>query len=269
MRSRRGFTSGAVILSLLAAASCGDDSKQGATADTVVVSTVQPAAKSATTVGAAAVPLTEVPGTAPPVIVPADIVDTAVAAGSFTTLTRLLTEAGLVETLKGAGPFTVFAPTDAAFAAVPPEVLQLLSANQGLLSEVLTYHVVSGELRAADLVVGAVKSVQGEQVEYALVDGSPTVNGAPIITADIATSNGVIHAIDAVLIPQSVADAIAGFGAPPVTDPPATPRTTAPKPRTTPAPPATDGPPRTDGPPSTEAPPDTEAPHSTEAVQEG
>jgi transforming growth factor-beta-induced protein len=264
MRSRQGIAAGAVALSLLAAA-CGSDASPEAVADTTVAAVVTTAAAE-TTVAETAAPAasTEAPAATEAPALP-NIVETAVAAGSFTTLTKLVTDAGLVETLQGPGPFTVFAPTDEAFAAVPPEVLTLLGASKELLTEVLTYHVVNGAVLAADVTTGAVPSVQGEDLALVAADGKVTVNGANVTTADIAASNGVIHVIDAVLIPQSVLDAIEAFSTPPATNAPAPPKTTAPKPRTTPAPPRTDAPPATDGPPRTDAPPATDAPPRTDA----
>lgn len=134
-----------------------------------------------------------------------DIVDTAVAAGDFNILASLLTAAGLVDTLKGAGPFTVFAPSDEAFAKVPEEILDNLAADpQGALTDVLTYHVLPDRVMAADITDGfEATTVQGETVAFS-VDGSAVmINGAKIVQTDIEASNGVIHVIDAVLIPGS------------------------------------------------------------------
>ncbi len=134
---------------------------------------------------------------------PKDIVDTAVAAGSFNTLAKLLTDAGLVETLKGEGPFTVFAPTDEAFAAVPADTLAALGADKALLAKVLTYHVVPGKVMAADIAAGDVATVAGPTVKLSVVDGKVMVNDATVVTADVAASNGVIHVIDKVLLPPA------------------------------------------------------------------
>jgi uncharacterized surface protein with fasciclin (FAS1) repeats len=131
----------------------------------------------------------------------ADIVDTAVAAGNFKTLVTALKEAGLVDTLKGPGPFTVFAPTDEAFAKIPKADLDKLLANKAKLKAVLTYHVVSGKVMAADIKAGKVKSVQGEQLTLA-TKGGVMVNKAKVVSADVAADNGVIHAIDTVLMPK-------------------------------------------------------------------
>ena len=130
-----------------------------------------------------------------------DIVDTAVAAGNFSTLVTAVKAAGLVETLKGAGPFTVFAPTDEAFAKVPKATLEGLLADKAALTKVLTYHVVAGKVMAADVKAGHVKTVQGTDLAVA-TEGGVTVNGAKVVAADVAASNGVIHAIDTVLMPK-------------------------------------------------------------------
>jgi uncharacterized surface protein with fasciclin (FAS1) repeats len=131
----------------------------------------------------------------------ADIVDTAVAASNFKTLVTALKEAGLVDTLKGPGPFTVFAPTDEAFAKIPKADLDKLLANKDKLKAVLTYHVVSGKVMAADIKAGKVKSVQGEQLTLA-TKGGVMVNKAKVVSADVVADNGVIHVIDTVLMPK-------------------------------------------------------------------
>ncbi|MFO7634339.1 MAG: fasciclin domain-containing protein [Caldilinea sp.] len=139
----------------------------------------------------------------------ADIVDTAVAAGSFTTLVAAVEAAGLVDALKGEGPFTVFAPTDDAFAALPAEVLDAALADPtGLLTQVLLYHVVSGKVMSTDLSDGLeAPTLQGEMVKFTLGDNIAMVNNANITVVDIETSNGVIHVIDAVLLPPSITGA--------------------------------------------------------------
>lgn len=131
----------------------------------------------------------------------ADIVDTAVSAGNFKTLVTAVTAAGLVDTLKGPGPFTVFAPTDAAFAKIPKADLDALLKDKAALTKVLTYHVVPGKVMAKDIKAGAVKTVQGGNVTLAIM-GGVTVNGAKVVAADVAASNGVIHAIDTVIMPK-------------------------------------------------------------------
>jgi uncharacterized surface protein with fasciclin (FAS1) repeats len=131
----------------------------------------------------------------------ADIVDTAVKAGNFKTLVAAVQAAGLVDTLKGKGPFTVFAPTDEAFAKIPKETLDGLLKDKAALTKILTYHVVSGKVMAKDVKAGAVKTVQGQDITLATA-GGVTVNGAKVVAADVAASNGVIHAIDTVIMPK-------------------------------------------------------------------
>jgi uncharacterized surface protein with fasciclin (FAS1) repeats len=130
-----------------------------------------------------------------------DIVDTAVAAGNFKTLATALEAAGLVSTLKGPGPFTVFAPTDEAFAKVPKEQLDALLKDKAMLTKVLTYHVVPGKVMAKDVKAGKVKTVQGGAVTVK-TDGGVMVDGAKVTATDIAASNGVIHVIDTVIMPK-------------------------------------------------------------------
>jgi len=134
----------------------------------------------------------------------ATVVDVAIA-NDFTTLVAAVQAADLVDTLAGEGPFTVFAPTDEAFAALPAGALDalLLPENKDALSQILTYHVVSGDVMSTDLSSGMVPTVQGENVDV-VVDGGVTVNGANVILADVKAGNGVVHVIDAVLIPPSV-----------------------------------------------------------------
>lgn len=133
-----------------------------------------------------------------------DIVDTAVAAGKFTTLAKALTAADLVATLKGMGPFTVFAPTDEAFAKLPAATLQnlLKPENKAQLQRVLTYHVVPGKVMAADVVkMQTAKTVNGAAAAIAVRDGVVTVQQSRVVATDIAASNGVIHVIDSVMLP--------------------------------------------------------------------
>jgi uncharacterized surface protein with fasciclin (FAS1) repeats len=145
----------------------------------------------------------------------ADIVDTAVAAGSFNTLVAAVKAAGLVDTLKGAGPFTVFAPTDEAFAKVPKEVVAdlLKPENKAKLQAILTYHVVPGKVTADQVtkMKGAV-SVQGQQIDISTKDGGVMVDNAKVVKTDIMTSNGVIHVIDSVILPadKDIVDTAAG-----------------------------------------------------------
>jgi len=130
-----------------------------------------------------------------------DIVDTAVAAGQFKTLATALQAAGLIETLKGKGPFTVFAPTDAAFAKIPKAQLDALLADKAKLTAVLTYHVVPGKVMAKDVKAGKVKTVQGSELTLGTM-GGVTVDAAKVVQADIAADNGVIHVIDSVVMPK-------------------------------------------------------------------
>lgn len=133
---------------------------------------------------------------------PKDIVDTAVAAGNFKTLATALQAAGLVDTLKGSGPFTVFAPTDEAFAKLPAGTLDALLKDKAKLASILTYHVVSGKVMAADVVkLKTAKTVQGSNVTIDTAKGVK-VDGANVVKTDIACSNGVIHVIDAVILPK-------------------------------------------------------------------
>jgi transforming growth factor-beta-induced protein len=134
-----------------------------------------------------------------------DIVDTAIAAGSFNTLAKALTAAGLVETLKGKGPFTVFAPTDDAFAKLPAGTLEdlLKPENKEKLKSILTYHVVSGKLKAAAVIkLKTIKTVNGQELKITVKDGTVMVDNAKVTKTNIMCSNGVIHVIDAVLMPK-------------------------------------------------------------------
>ncbi len=131
-----------------------------------------------------------------------NIVDTAVSAGSFTTLVTAIQKAGLVDTLKGKGPFTVFAPTDAAFAKIPKGQLDALLADKAMLTKVLTYHVVAGKVMAADVKAGSAKSVEGSDLTITTSNGGVQVDSANVVKTDIVASNGVIHVIDSVMIPN-------------------------------------------------------------------
>jgi uncharacterized surface protein with fasciclin (FAS1) repeats len=130
-----------------------------------------------------------------------DIVDTAVSAGNFKTLATALTAAGLISTLKGPGPFTVFAPTDEAFAKIPKAQLDALLADKAKLTSVLTYHVVAGKVMAKDVKAGKVKTVQGSELTVSTT-GGVMVDNAKVTATDIVADNGVIHVIDTVLMPK-------------------------------------------------------------------
>lgn len=130
-----------------------------------------------------------------------DIVDTAVSAGSFKTLATALQAAGLVDTLKGKGPFTVFAPTDAAFAKIPKQDLDALLADKAKLTAVLTYHVVPGKVMSKDVKAGEVKTVEGSSLTVTTM-GGVKVDDAKVTATDIVADNGVIHVIDTVVMPN-------------------------------------------------------------------
>jgi len=163
-----------------------------AAATTVALAAIGPASASARTEGSA------VPASAKK-----DIVDTAVAAGNFDTLAALLKQAGLVKTLKGKGPYTVFAPTDKAFAKVPKATLDALGKDKAKLRSVLLYHVAKGKLIASKVVKRtSIKTLNGQRVRVRVRDGKVFVGGARVTTPDVAASNGVIHVINKVLIPR-------------------------------------------------------------------
>ena len=142
---------------------------------------------------------------APAPVAAGDIVEVATSAGSFSTLLAAVEAAGLVETLKGAGPFTVFAPTDAAFAKLPAGTVEALLADKERLAAVLTYHVLPGRVMAAEVIqAGSVQpaTVQGQTLDIRVMDGTVHVDEATVTTADVAATNGVIHVIDTVVLPE-------------------------------------------------------------------
>ena len=135
-----------------------------------------------------------------------DIIDTAVAAGSFKTLAAAVTAAGLVDTLKGAGPFTVFAPSDDAFAKLPAGTVEGLLKDIPALTKILTYHVVAGKVMAADVMTmdgKAAKTVNGADIKISIKDGVHLNGTSKVVTTDIACTNGVIHVIDSVIMPPA------------------------------------------------------------------
>lgn len=134
---------------------------------------------------------------------PQSIAATAAANPQLTTLNKLINDAGLTETLKGAGPYTVFAPTNDAFKAVPQKTLDALAADKALLRSVLTYHVVPGKVMAAEVKNGPVKTVQGANIALSRSGTFVTVEDAVVVTADVVTTNGVVHVVDRVLIPPA------------------------------------------------------------------
>jgi len=186
MISKKLIAAGLVAATLVLAA-CGSDDKAATT-------TVAPTTEA---------PMTTEPMTEP--AAPGDIVAVASANPDFSTLVTAVSAAGLVETLQGPGPFTVFAPTNAAFAALPAGILDklLLPENKEVLAQILTYHVVGSKVMAADVVAGDVPSVQGEPITIT-TDGGVKVNNANVTATDVAASNGVIHVIDAVILPPSL-----------------------------------------------------------------
>ncbi len=140
-----------------------------------------------------------------PAEVPNTVVDIAVGSADHTTLVAAVTAAGLVETLSGAGPFTIFAPTNAAFAALPAGTVDklLLPESKDALTGILTYHVVSGNVKAADLTDGqVVKTLNGQDLTVSIKDGVVMINGSKVVTADLAGTNGVVHVIESVLMPK-------------------------------------------------------------------
>jgi uncharacterized surface protein with fasciclin (FAS1) repeats len=189
---KKTLSSGILVVGLMAsAAACGSD--KATTTATTAAAAATTAAGAATTAA-----MTDAK--------PVDIVDTAVAAGSFKTLAAALTAAGLVDTLKGAGPFTVFAPTDEAFAKLPKGTLEdlLKPENKEKLAGILKYHVVSGKVAAADVVkLKDAKTVNGQNVTIEVKGADVMLNGTTKVTkTDIMASNGVIHVIDTVLLPK-------------------------------------------------------------------
>ena len=165
----------------------------------------EPAASEAAAVADEADDMADDAGTAEEAAAPGTIVDIAAGAADFSTLVAAAQAAGLVETLSGEGPFTVFAPTDAAFAALPAGLVDalLLPENKDALTKILTYHVVPGTVMAADIADGDVATVEGQNITLSTMDGV-TVNGMQVVQADIVASNGVIHVIDGVIVPPDV-----------------------------------------------------------------
>ncbi len=189
-RTRTRVMAIGAVAGLVALSACGDDGN-----DANETEATEAAAAAETSVADEAME-EEAAGT---------IVDVAVEAGSFETLVAAVEAAGLAETLSGEGPFTVFAPTDEAFAALPEGLVDalLLPENQEALTEILTYHVLDGEVLAADVTAGDVPTLQGEEITISTDDGV-MVNEATVTAADVMASNGVIHVIDAVLVPPSI-----------------------------------------------------------------
>ena len=199
-----------VLAAALAAAGCGgDDAEEPQTTQTAGNENVAPAPApmaAAPAEPAPAEPMAEAPAPEEPAAPQEkDIVDTAAAAGQFTTLVKAIQEAGLTETLKGPGPFTVFAPTDEAFAKLPAGKLDelLKPENKAKLTALLQYHVVPGEVKAADVAtMKKAKTVNGKQLKIKAKDDQVMINNAKVVSTDIDATNGVIHVIDTVLMPK-------------------------------------------------------------------
>ena len=197
MTSRVRLGSAALVLTALVGLSaCGSGRPNGSDAATTTAPPTTAAAMTTTT------------GAVPPTTIPVDIVATALTAGVFTELAGLVTDAGLVDTLRGTGPFTVFAPTDDAFGKLPLATLHAVQDDPKLLATVLTYHVVAGKLTVADLRTiadgaGTVKTVAGIDLKITREGHEVLVNGFRIAAGDVMASNGVIHVMGDVLVPPS------------------------------------------------------------------
>lgn len=181
----------AALMILPVAVACGAQSTDVAT---------DPAADTTTEAPATEMPTTDSAATGE------TIVDVAAANGSFTTLVAAVKAAGLAETLSSEGPYTVFAPTDDAFAALPAGTLDklLLPENKEVLAQILSYHVVSGEVPSSDVKTGMVATVEGSDLDVVANESGVTVNGAKVVQPDVVASNGVIHVVDSVLLPPSL-----------------------------------------------------------------
>jgi len=194
MRHRRITVAGAAVAAALTFSACGSDnaSTNASSAPAASASSAAPSTEATASPSASATTA----GT---------IVDVAAANPDFSTLVAAVKAAGLAETLSGAGPFTVFAPTNEAFAALPKGLVDklLLPANKATLTKILTYHVVPGKVMAADVKAGDVATVEGSKISLATT-GGVTVNGAKVTATDVNASNGVIHVIDKVLVPPGV-----------------------------------------------------------------
>ena len=194
----------AALIVLPVAVACGNqaaDTTSEAPADTEVPTEAEAPADTGVPAD------TEVPAAAEPMPTEGEtVVDVAMASGSFETLVAAVQAAGLAETLSAEGPYTVFAPTDDAFAALPEGTLEalLLPENQEVLAQILAYHVVPGEVPSSDVATGAVASVAGEDLNIVADADGVTVNEATVVQPDVMASNGIIHVIDSVLIPPSL-----------------------------------------------------------------
>ena len=196
-KSRLAAVAALALASGLVLTACSSSSDEAAAPE--------PAASEAAAIADEADAMADDAGTAEDAAAPGTIVDIATGAADFSTLVAAAQAAGLVETLNGEGPFTVFAPTDEAFAALPPGLVDalLLPENKDILAKILTYHVVPGTVMAADIADGDVATVEGQNVTLSTMDGV-TVNGVKVISADIVASNGVVHVIEGVIVPPDV-----------------------------------------------------------------
>lgn len=196
-KSRIAAIAAAALASGLVLTACSSSSDDGNAAE--------PAASEAAAVADDAEMEDDAEMASEPAEAPGTIVDIAAGAADFSTLVAAAQAAGLVDTLNGEGPFTVFAPTDAAFAALPEGLVDalLLPENKDTLAKILTYHVVPGTVMAADIADGDVATVEGQDITLSTADGV-TVNGVKVIQADIVASNGVVHVIEGVIVPPDV-----------------------------------------------------------------
>ena len=200
MKSLPKFLTSASVAAVLATGMTA--AVAGAYSDAETTTPVVAASSASGMIIAAAGRHTDAETSYPATAMQSDIIDTAVAAGQFNTLAKALTAAGLIDTLKGPGPFTVFAPTDAAFAKIPAAQLQALLADKAALTKVLTYHVVPGTVMAKDVKSGSVQTVEGQSLMLDVSSAGVKVNDANVIKTDIVASNGVIHVIDTVVLPN-------------------------------------------------------------------
>jgi uncharacterized surface protein with fasciclin (FAS1) repeats len=199
------------VISFSGCSSSGGSSASNSGTEPVAGEVASPESGGTTATSAAAIASTSTTA-APAVSLPTNtgqngmgnIVYTAVGAGNFLTLARLVTVTGLIDTLKTEGPFTVFAPTDAAFAKVPAETLNALAADKEKLRKVLLYHVVPGRLTAADMQTGETKTAEGASLKVNISGGSVSVDSSKVVAPDVMATNGVIHIIDSVLLPPDL-----------------------------------------------------------------
>lgn len=210
MRSRRRSALAATVaiglgsLSLVACSSSTDSATETPATEAPAAASAEAAPASETSAPAEAAAPADTTPTTMGSAAQNNIFFTAVGAGNFLTLAKLLANADLIETIKGPGPFTVFAPTDGAFAKVPAETLNAIAADKEKLTKVLLYHVVPGALKSTDLKSGDTATAEGSTLKVAVAGGKVTVNDVNVVAADVVASNGVIHIIDSVLLPPDL-----------------------------------------------------------------